>query len=217
MHIRFLALGSLACILSTLGCAPVIVVEGGASEELVAQDPIIATPPVRPPTNCKGPELHVVGIYDPYDSASNKQGPAHVHIERHGPVKLFLSSYSATDWTVTTGPATQLIAVVAHAYEAVTVNAPAGVPVDILNTAQTGKFLGCGYEVPDKDPFSGCETPELLTAIEQQMQQPVRSFHGCYAASDFVIDAQLGSSSNCATEMGYEHTSMVAACAPASP
>lgn len=152
----------------------------------------------------------MVGIYDPYNSATNMQGPAAVHIDRPGRVKLFLSSYSATDWTVTAGPGTQIVTIFAHAYEPVTVSGPAGVPVEVIDFTQNGQFLGCGYEYPDKDPTSGCETPQLLTAIEQHVGQPVNSFHGCYAASDFVIDANLGSSSNCATQMGYAHTSMVA-------
>jgi len=226
MHKLFLALGSLTFTLAllTAGCGPVIVVEGGGNEGQPHPTPNPNPNPNPPPptTNpgpidCSGAELHVVGIYDPYDSASNTQGPAHVHIDRPGPVKLFLSSYSATDWTVTAGPDTQIVSVVAHAYEPVTVSAPAGVPVETLNASQNGSFLGCGYEYPDKDPYSGCETPELLAAVEQHMQQPVRSFHGCYAASDFVIDANLASSSNCATEMGYAHTSMVATCASPSP
>jgi hypothetical protein len=217
MHKLFLTLGPLTFTLAllTAGCGTLVVVEGGGNE---------GPPNPRPPTpnpgpiDCSGAELHVVGIYDPYDSASNTQGPAHVHIDRPGPVKLFLSSYSATDWIVTAGPSTQLVSIVAHAYEPVTVDAPAGVPVATLNTSQAGVFLGCGYEYPDKDPYSGCETPELLAAVQQHMQQPALSFHGCYAASDFVIDANLGSSSNCATDMGYEHTSAIlASCTTPTP
>jgi hypothetical protein len=213
----------LAVVLSSLtitfaglagGCGPVIIVDGGSNEELSDSANLNTFPA---PRHCKAASLHVVGIYDPYDSASDKQGPARVHIERPGPVKLFLSSYSATDWTVTAGPSTQLIAVVAHAYEPVTVQVPEGVPVETLNFSETGKFLGCGYEYPDADPHSGCETPQLLAAIEEYMGQPALSFHGCYAASDFVIDANLGSSSNCATDMGYEHTSMVSTCTPPAP
>jgi hypothetical protein len=224
----FLCLGSLSftLALAASGCAPEVFVE------VVQEDPNQAQPssdpnpysPTTPrpsgealdnvvapgaPGNCNGTEVHVVGIYDPYDSASNAQGPAHVYIDRPGPVTLVLSSYSATNWTVTAGPATQLVSIVAHAYESVTVNGPAGVPVETWSAEQTGQFLGCGYEYPDTDPYSGCETPELLAAIEQHLGQPILSFHGCYAASDFVIGANLVSTSNCATEMGYAHTSFV--------
>jgi hypothetical protein len=214
---------TLTLALLVSGCAPEASVAGGPNQ--TPQDPN-ANPynPSTPspsggqpanvvvpgaPGNCGGTELHVVGIYDPYDSASNAQGPAHVFIDRPGPVTLFLSSYSATDWTVTAGPATQIVSIVAHAYEAVTVNAPPGVAVTTLSASQTGEFLGCGYEYPDKDLQSGCETPDLLSAIEQYTGQQVLSFHGCYAASDFTIGADLVSSSNCATQMGYAHTSVV--------
>lgn len=221
MHKLPLSLGSVAFSLAllTTGCGIGVVVEGGGEEQ---SPPIPPQPTPHPPYNpgpidCSGTELHVVGIYDPYNSATDTQGPASVHIDRPGPVKLVLSSYSATDWTVTAGPNTQIVAVIASAYEPVTVNAPAGVPVDVVDFTQSGAFFGCGYEYPDQDPTSGCETPELLASIEQYTQQSVMSFHGCYAASDFVIDSNLGSSSNCATQMGYAHTSMVATCTAPSP
>lgn len=238
MHKLFLPLTSLAFAFSLVnaGCAPQVTVEGGANDAQYnpgvepIPNPYTPTTPrpsggapaniVAPgaPGKCEGPELHVVGIYDPYDSATDEQGPARVHIARPGAIKLFLSSYSATDWKVTADSATQIVSIVAHAYEPVTVDAPVGVPVEMINASDTGIFLGCGYEYPDMNLQSGCETPDLITAIEQQMGQQVLSFHGCYAASDFDIRPNLVSSSNCATQMGYAHTSMVStSCAPRLP
>jgi len=223
MKTSILALGSLVVTLALSGCAAEIISGGngdGANSGAPAADfgtvinEGVAPNNIVSPGNtsdgvCHGVEVHVVGIYDPYNTATNTQGPANVHIDREGQVALVLTSYSATDWTVTAGPDTEIVSVTAAGYEAVTVNAPAGVPTTTISYAQSQQFLGCGYEFPDQDPWSGCETPELLDAVAQLVGRKVSSFHGCYAASDFVINDDLTSSSNCAVEMGYSHTSMV--------
>ena len=223
MRTSILVFGSLVLALGTAACAPEIIIagqdqnQGGPSVNDSStvidkgQSPSnIISPGDSGPEACNGVELHVVGLYDPYNDATNTQGPANVHIDRPGQVKLFLSSYSATNWNVTAGPATEIVSIIAHGYDAQSVSAPAGVPTTTLSYAQGGVFLGCGYEYPDQDPTSGCETPELLANIEQYVGQSAASFHGCYAVSDFVIGADLASTSNCATNMGYSHTSMVA-------
>lgn len=204
----FLALSSLALAALVAGCQAEIIQNPAIDQG----DQNIVTPGSDDPGMCGDVELHVVGVYDSYDSSTKANGEAHVHIDRPGSVLLFLSAYSQTHWTVTAGPDTNLVSVVAHGYEPQSVTAPPGVSTS-AESAETGStFLGCGYEYPDKDPTSGCETPELLAAIAGHMGQPVRSFHGCYAASDFTIGADLSSSSNCAVDMGYAHTSMVATC-----
>jgi hypothetical protein len=224
MKSSILALGSIVATLALSGCAPEIIY-GGDGDQSNAGKPSngmrtvinrdvapknVVSPGDREEGTCEGAEVHVVGIYDPYNNATNTQGPATVHIEREGQVALVLTSYSATDWTVTAGPNTEIVSVTAAGYENVTVTAPAGVPTTVLSYVQNQQFLGCGYEYPDQDPWSGCETPELLDAVTQYAGQSVSSFHGCYAASDFVINADLTSSSNCAVDMGYAHTNMVA-------
>jgi hypothetical protein len=207
-----------ALLFGLVACGPGVSVSGGQS---AANNPIdtdlganndanIVTPGDGDPNTCGDVELHVVGIYDPYSPVTGQQGPATVHIDRPGSVVLFLSAYSATDWTVTAGPNTDLVSVIAHGYDAQTVTAPPGVPTTALSYQANGQFLGCGYEYPDTDPHSGCETPELLAEITKLTALPVSSFHGCYAAADFQINADLSSSSTCSTEMGYAHTSLVA-------
>jgi len=202
MKTPILALGSLVFALALPGCAPEITSGGAPGANVVS-------PGGDGPGTCGDVELHVVGLYDPYSSDTNTLGPANVHIDRPGSVVLFLSAYTQTDWTVTAGPNTDLVAVYAHGYGPQTVSAPAGVATTAFSFETDGQFLGCGYEYPDKDPTSGCETPELLAAVSQYTQLPVSSFHGCYAAADFQINADLSSSSNCATGMGYVHTSLV--------
>lgn len=215
-----------ALALVSAACSPEFTVEGGGN--LPPNPP--PNPPTNPPTNppppnpnpggvvqCTNSELHVVGIYDAYNDATGSNGPASVHIDRAGSIVLFLSSYSEAQWTVTAGPDTILESIVVSGYETVSVDGPAGVPVYTMIAEQSGSFVGCGYEYPDQDPNSGCESPELITSIEHLLGQPAISFHGCYAASDFNIGADLTSSSNCATSMGYHHSSAVLASCAAPP
>jgi len=173
-------------------------------------------PPGDPPGLCGDVELHVVSLYDAYDSILDQEGVAHVHVDRPGQVRLFLASYSAVTWNVTTGPDTMLVDVTAHGYDAQTIIAPDGVPTAILGYDVDFTFLGCAYEYPDQDLNSGCETPELLANIEATLGQPVSSFHGCYAASEFTIAADLSATSNCWTEAGYVQTDAVL-CGEAAP
>jgi len=210
-----------ALALICTACGPGFTVEGGGEGTQLPPTP----PPTPPPggggvVQCNNSELHVVGIYDAYNDDTGTNGPASVHIDRAGSIVLFLSSYSTADWTVTVGPDTNLESIIVSGYKTVSVNGPAGVPVQTLSAEQTGSFVGCGYEYPDQDPTSGCETGQFLSAVENLVGQPAISFHGCYAASEFNIGADLTSSSNCAVDMGYHHSSAVlASCAtpPAPP
>lgn len=213
-HIFLLCAAALATTLPA--CGPTVVEteqdsgsstsSSGGGEADQGSDDSGCSPPADA---CGATELHVVGLYDSYDAASGQENAAHVHVDRPGLVKLFLSAYSATAWSVTTGPDTDLLEVVAHGYHTQSVSAPAGVPASAVSYETDGIFLGCGYEWPDMDPTSGCETDQLVPAIETFMGQPVSSFHGCYAMSDVTIAADLSSASNCATGGGYDHTSAV--------
>jgi len=230
MNTHLLAVGALVLSTAAIACSPVITVEQGAPtgsnpnpDPNPEPSPHPTPGPISDPTvdpgspgvltggACGDVELHVVGIYEPYDAVTKTEGKALVHIDRPGSVVLFLSSYSATDWVVTAGPDTELVAVHATAYEKVAIYAPDGVETSASSYEAGGGFIGCGYEFPDKDPNSGCETPELVANIEKVVGMKVSSFHGCYAASNFEIGADLSSSSNCYVGGGYEHTSAIAA------
>lgn len=209
-----------ALALICTACGPGFTVEGGGEGTQLPPNPP-GNPPPTPPggggvVQCTNSELHVVGIYDAYNDATGTNGPASVHIDRPGSIVLALSSYSAANWTVTVGPNTNLESILVSGYHTVSVNGPAGVPVYTMIAEQSGTYLGCGFEYPVVDP-GGCETAELLSAVENLFGQPAISFHGCYAASDFYIGADLSSSSNCATDMGYHHSSAVLATCSTPP
>ncbi|MBK8255970.1 MAG: hypothetical protein IPK82_25300 [Polyangiaceae bacterium] len=152
-------------------------------------------------------EVHVIGIYDSYGAAAGTEGVASVHINKPGVHVLVLSAYSETAWVVTAGPGVIIKRVIATGYEeqAVTIS-PVGTTVSTLDYETHGAFVGCGYEWPDTDPMSGCETPELLAQIEGLLQLEPTSFHGCYAASAFVMNVDGSVTIDCWTQGGYSLT-----------
>lgn len=152
-------------------------------------------------------EVHVIGIYDAYGAKTGTEGTASVHIDKPGVHVLVLSAYSETAWTVTTGPGVTIKRVIATGYEEQTfLITPQGATVSTLDYETHGAFIGCGYEWPDTDPMSGCETPELLAQIEALLQVEPTSFHGCYAASAFVMNVDGSITSDCWTQGGYSLT-----------
>lgn len=140
------------------------------------------------------PEVHVIGIYEA------DAGSVSVYLGRSGPAILVLSAYAATTWSVAIGPETDLQAIYVLGYEVQKLGAMPDTKVIVSSFESDGEFLGCGYEWPDMDPMSGCETPDLLGAIKVRLGLTAQSFHGCYAASSFVL-ADEGAKGTCA--QGY--------------
>ena len=186
-------------------------VEPGVAEPIDEEDP---EQPAQPGDACGAVELHVVGIYDSYEHSLDKNGFAHVHIDRPGTMMLALSAYSATKWSVTVGPDTELLQILAQGYDEQSVSAPPGVSVS-TNWYPNNLYPLCGYQLPDDD--DGCATGPLLAQISDTLGLPVSSFHGCYAASDFTIAADLSSTSNCATGLGYTHSAVNLCGVPGDP
>lgn len=139
-------------------------------------------------------EVHVIGIYEA------DAGSASVYFTRSGPSILVLSAYAATTWTVTVGPDTDIRSIYLLGYEKQKLAAAPDTAVVISTYEQSQEFFGCGYEWPDKDPNSGCETGELLAAIKDRLGMTASSFHGCYAGASFVLSDE-GASGNCSN--GY--------------
>jgi hypothetical protein len=135
-------------------------------------------------------EVHVIGIYEA------DAGFASVHFARSGPSILVLSAYAATTWTVTVGPDVDIRSIYLLGYEKQKLAAAPDTVVVISTYEQSQEFLGCGYEWPDLDPQSGCETGELLAAIKKRLGMPASSFHGCYAGASFTLSDE-GASGSC--------------------
>lgn len=156
------------------------------------------SPPDKPVFDAEGAEVHLIGIYE------GNGGTANVHLARPGPALLVLSAYSATTWTVTMTPDVELRAVLLLGYEEQKLNIGVDVAEVFVSYEKTGEFLGCGYEWPDLDPNSGCETGELIANIKDVFGLSPSSFSGCYAGSTFLL-GENGAAGTCAG--GYPFSS----------
>jgi cysteine-rich repeat protein len=162
--------------------------------------------------SCGAPEVNVVSVYESngdHSGGNHPNGTFSLHVDRLGPQILVLASYEPITWTVTAAEGTEILEIVASGYHAQTVNAPAGIPIDIVSYDQTGNFLGCAYEYPDQDPTSGCETPDLFAAVEAYLGTEITSFNGCYQMSEATLNTDLSASGNCSVDQGYSLTGYV--------
>ncbi|HMY16138.1 MAG TPA: hypothetical protein PKA58_07395 [Polyangium sp.] len=156
------------------------------------------SPPDKPVFDAEGAEVHLIGIYE------GNGGTANVHLARPGPALLVLSAYAATTWTVTMTSDVELRAVILLGYEEQKLNIGVDVVEVFVSYEKSGEFLGCGYEWPDLDPNSGCETGELIANIKEAFGLSPSSFSGCYAGSTFML-SENGASGTCAG--GYPFSS----------
>lgn len=156
------------------------------------------SPPDKPVFDAEGAEVHLIGIYE------GNGGTANVHLARPGPALLVLSAYATTTWTVTMTADVELRAVLLLGYEEQKLNIGVDVVEVFVSYEKTGEFLGCGYEWPDLDPNSGCETGELIAGIKEVFGLSPSSFSGCYAGSTFTL-GENGAAGTCAG--GYPFSS----------
>jgi len=202
-------------ILSAL-VAPGATISGCGSlggDTLVAPPPVapppVAPPPVQPGGVPCGPELHILGVYETNSDHSymnHPTGTGTVHIDRKGTVVLAISSYEPVDWTVTVGPDTVLERVILNGFYDQDAVVPAGVPIDTYD-GEDGWLGAFGYAWPSAE--GGSDTPALVTAVEGVAKQNMTSFHGCYHATSFALNDNLGVTTDCAVDQGYEVTGYV--------
>ena len=108
-----------------------------------------------------------------------------VAVPRTGDMVLALTSYSGVDWQVDLPAGTGVTEIVVSTYE------PAVVTFVGAGTAPVtyaGWIGSCGYEIPDRDPYSGCETPDLRADVEAYVGLAMSSFQGCYSGGTFSVD-----------------------------
>ena len=117
------------------------------------------------------PELHIIGI------SEAKMGRVTVNVNRTDPMVLVLSSYSSVQWNVVPGVGTNIVEVIAASYEGSSVLAPPGLQWEIAKFQTVGYGNDCG----------GGDTPGLIHAAQSLTGLTMRSFHGCYQASEFTF------------------------------
>lgn len=117
--------------------------------------------------------LYVGAIYETHE----RRGEATVRFDVPGTHVLALSAYEATTWTIELGPRSALERVLIAGYERQEVR---GVDVPVVNVPGPA----CGYSWPYNG--GGCDTADLLQALEAAAGLPLTRFDGCYDAQTFV-------------------------------
>jgi hypothetical protein len=146
----------------------------------------------RPPGACGDIETHVIGEWGG-DGDTGSGGDSTVILERQGHHVLVLSAHDATSWHIQTMPGAVLEHVFVTGYHAQKVDGvPAGVDV-VMQTHDDGQPYAIGFQYPNHD------TQSLLTLTSAVMHHDPTSFHGCHTAGQWVIGADMGVTSDCAT------------------
>jgi len=143
----------------------------------------------RAPGACGDIETHVIGVWG---GGGDTGGDSTVILERQGHHVLVLSAHEATTWHIQTMPGAVLEHVFVTGYHAQKVEGvPAGVDV-VISTHDAGDPYAVGYQYPNHD------TQSLLTLTSKITHHDPTSFHGCYAASQWVIGEDMAVTSDCA-------------------
>ncbi|MEO7734958.1 MAG: hypothetical protein ABIY55_28650, partial [Kofleriaceae bacterium] len=153
-------------------------------------------PTMPGPTTCTGARVEVFAIYE---ASSNHRGAgdALVKIDHPGTYRLVLSSYEETRWHVSLVAGATVEAVYLYGYDKQTVDLP-NVPVT-THTFASGDY-GCGYSYPYNG--MGCDTNDLLARVDAEAG-PLHAFHGCYRATQWLLNGDDTVISNCDTAAGY--------------
>ena len=146
--------------------------------------------------------IHLVGIHE----AGQEYGDFALHVREPGRVSLVVNSYEAVHWTITSEPQTEIVRIVASGYEAQTVTAPAGVPIELVVRREHQKGLSGVHRWPDREsdctdamPESFCNDfaqvwqndilhdAEAIDAVSARLALPVAAFYGCYDMESLTI------------------------------
>lgn len=154
-----------------------------------AEDLSSSTSLTRAPGECGDVEVHVIGVNDVGDGGDN--GGSTVVLQRPGRHILVLSSRVANEWKVEVEGEAVLEGVYAVGYE------PQKVTANVTTTIHTeskmeGGAGANGYLYPDT------KTDALLKLASIRTARHATSFHGCFAASNWVIGEDMSVTSDCA-------------------
>ena len=153
------------------------------------------------PGACGATETHVIGIH------SAPGGKATVNITRPGSHALVVSAYEPTTWTVNAGPGVTIEGIYAVGYHAQQVTTKTGIMV-LKDSNDAGGPNACGYSWPEA-VAGGCDTNKLLDLTNKVVRHKATSYHGCYSASEWSINADLSTTSNCDEEAGVAQSDFV--------
>lgn len=147
----------------------------------------------RDPYSCSDVEVHVIGTRDvnPGDGGSGSGGST-VILSRPGHHILVLSSYAANTWNVQVqGTDVHLDGIYAVGHEPQKVIANVKTQINLEDGVDGGADAN-GYRYPST------ATAALLKLASIRVARHATSFHGCFAASKWVIGENMATTSDCA-------------------
>jgi hypothetical protein len=125
-------------------------------------------------------ELHILSIYE------SRSREVAVRVDRPGRHVLALTAYGGDcngtsgvhHWTVTAGPGATIEKIIVSGLEPPTATVPEAIPVEVFSAE---RWLGYSYG----EDCGGGNTPRMIESVEAAAGLKMRSFHGCYEASQF--------------------------------
>ncbi|MBX3160648.1 MAG: hypothetical protein KF773_32075 [Deltaproteobacteria bacterium] len=143
----------------------------------------------QPVGECGETETHVFGVY------KSGGGEVTVRIDRPGNHALVLTGHESVKWRIVTGPGVTIAGVYTVGVDPQTLmNPPAGARLGDDHMSGGGPG-GCAYSYPEEKP--GCDTAQLLRLVDKTVGHEATSFHGCFAATEFTMGADLATTSDC--------------------
>lgn len=168
-----------------------------------SEDVSSSTSLTRVPGECGDVEVHVIGVSEVSDGGDN--GGSTVVLQRPGRHILVLSSYAANTWTVQVEGEARLDGVYAVGYEPQKVVANVKTKIDTESKMEGGAGAN-GYMYPDT------KTDALLKLASIRTARHATSFHGCYAATKWVIGEDMLVTSDCGSNTTYTQYNAVLDC-----
>jgi hypothetical protein len=151
----------------------------------------------RLPGECGDVEVHVIGVGEVSDGGGDGtggggDGGSTVVLERPGHHILVLSAHNATTWNVQVKGEAKLDGVYAVGYEPQKVVTNVRTQVNTESKMEGGAGAN-GYAYPDS------ATDALLKLTSIRVARHATSFHGCMAASRWLIGENMAVTSDCTT------------------
>jgi hypothetical protein len=124
--------------------------------------------------------LWLASVYETHSNhggGSHPMGEATVHFDLPGDHVLALASYEPVTWQLELGAQAGVTEIVVFGYHEQVVDGAGNIPITYVADPS------CGYSWPYNG--GGCDTTELVDAVEAETGRLLSRFDGCYRATDF--------------------------------
>lgn len=135
------------------------------------------------------PEVHVIGVYQTSvvsSGSSHPEGTAFINVygTALNPVHLVLSSYEPTMWILDGSGLSYIDSILINGYHTSRV---VGIDASkVTNRTGLGNYISaCAYSWPSDS--GGCDTPGLVSGVEDYFGAPISTFTGVYGGTDFSV------------------------------